>query len=197
MLYNAHTAASLSPPSPLFLFLSLCASLCSLSIYKSLVLWVATFALSLSCYEFACIIRKEFLAYGSQSFMLAPPATLHPCAPLSALLNLYKCSLCLPLWRCFLLSLESVLFLLDMLCGVGEGEWHKVLHISLRWIFAFLLCRYVIPAALRMRYVGRATLCGCCCICYFANLLQIFTYDLLFERAAFARTGRGRNWVWA
>lgn len=73
--------------------------------------------------------------------------------------------------------------------------WHKVLHISLRWIFAFLLCRYVIPAALRMRYVGRATLCGCCCccccICYFANLLQIFTYDLLFERAAFARTHSG------
>lgn len=121
-----------------------------------------------------------------------PPPPLHPCAPLSALLNLYKCSLCLPLWRCFLLSLESVLFLLDMLCDGGgggkEGEWHKVLHISLRWIFAFLLCRYVIPAALRMRYVGRATLCGCCCICYFANLLQIFTYDLLFERAAFART---------
>lgn len=63
----------LSSPLPsLFLFLSLCASLSPFSIYKSLVLWVATFAPSLSCYEFACIIRKEFLAYGSQSFMLPP-----------------------------------------------------------------------------------------------------------------------------
>lgn len=50
----------------------------------------------------------------------SPPFNLHPCAPLSALLNLYKCSLCLPLWRCFLLSLDSVLFQLDMLGG-GRG----------------------------------------------------------------------------
>lgn len=36
-------------------------------------------------------------------------------------------------------------------------------------------------SALRMRPVGRASrFCGCC-ICYFANLLQIFTYDLLSE----------------
>lgn len=58
----------------------------------------------------------------------------------------------------------------------------------------FLLC-YVIPAALRMRSVGRVALCGCC-ICYFANLLQIFTYDLLFERAALLR-GTGAVFYYA
>lgn len=58
------------------------------------------------------------------------------------------------------------------------------IHI-LALVSPFLLC-HVIPAALRMRSVGRVALCGCC-ICYFANLLQIFTYDLLFERAALSR----------
>lgn len=88
--------------------------------------------------------------------------------------------------------------------AVEEWEaWHKVLHISFALdIRLFIMLGYVIPAALRMRSVGRATLCGCCCICYFANLLQIFTYDLLFERAACTRTGchgrrAGRDLVWA
>lgn len=68
--------------------------------------------------------------------------------------------------------------------GVRCDSYGAHIHI-LALVSPFLLC-HVIPAALRMRSVGRVALCGCC-ICYFANLLQIFTYDLLFERAALSR----------
>lgn len=200
-----HTpAASLSPPSPLFLFLSLCASLCSLSIYKSLVLWVATFALSLSCYEFACIIRKEFLAYGAQSFMPAPlsPPPLHPCAPLSALLNLYKCSLSLPLWRCFLLSLDSVLFLLDMLCEGGGVErrgsgikycTYRCAGYSPFYYAATLSQLHYVCATLAAPHFAAAAAFATLRI-YYKFLHTIYCLSV---PPSHGQPCRGRNWVWA
>lgn len=180
--------------------------LCPLSIYKSLVLWVATFALSLSCYEFACIIRKELFAYGSQSFMLCTPSlpfNLHPCAPLSALLNLYKCSLCLPLWRRFLLSLDSVLFQLDMLgggrgCGIKYCTYRCAGYSPFYYAATLSRLHYVCATLAAPHFAAAAAAAFATLRIYYKFLHTIYCLSVPPSHGHTAGGGGvGRDWVWA
>lgn len=183
--------------------------LCPLSIYKSLVLWVATFALSLSCYEFACIIRKELLAYGSQSFMLCTPLPPFQSTPLCASLGASQ--------FIQMLALSSALALLFAFARVsfisvryqGEGEGGRgcgIKYCTYRcagyspFYYAATLSRlhYVCATLAAPHFAAAAAAAFATLRIYYKFLHTIYCLSVPPSHGHTAGGGGvGRDWVWA
>lgn len=142
-----------------------------------------------------------------KALCFAPPSlpfNPHPCAPLSALLNLYKCSLCLPLWRCFLLSLESVLFQLDMLgggrgCGIKYCTYRCAGYSPFYYAATLSRLHYVCATLAAPHFAAAAAAAFATLRIYYKFLHTIYCLSVppSHGHTAGEEGGVGRDWVWA